>query len=130
MSKLFFLILSLGAALPCLAFAAEGEQPQSEIKTGVEGVVTISPAQGGPIRQGEANALTLPAVAFAVMKETEQVATFVTDANGRFRLELPPGSYQAAPISRPKIGYYGPFSFEVTEGKVTKVGWLCDSGLR
>lgn len=130
MSKLYLLILSLGAVLPCLAFAAETGEAAPEVKTGVEGVVTISPAHGGPIRKGEANAMTLPAVAFAVMKETEQVATFITDGNGRFRLELPPGSYQAAPLSRPRIGHYGPFPFEVIDGKVTRVEWLCDSGMR
>ncbi len=130
MSKFYLLILALSVVLPCLALAEDADNAAPEIQTGVEGVVRISPARGGPIRQGEEGSIPLPAVAFAVMKETEQVATFITDAEGRFRIALPPGTYQAAPVSQPKIGHYGPFNFEVTEGKVTSVEWLCDSGMR
>jgi hypothetical protein len=131
MSKLSYLaILALTAALPCVCLANNADERAAEVKTGVEGVIRIGPARGGPIREGEESTIPLPAVAFAVMKGTEQAATFVTDAEGRFRLALPPGSYQAAPIGQPKIGHYGPFDFVVTEGKVTQVEWVCDSGMR
>jgi hypothetical protein len=130
MSKFYLLIAALSAVWPCLALAENADDAAPEVKTGVQGVVSVSPARGGPIRQGDATSVPMPGIAFAVMKGTEQVATFITDPEGRFRIALEPGTYQAAPLSRPKIGHCGPFDFEVTEAKVTSVEWLCDSGMR
>jgi hypothetical protein len=68
-----------------------------------------------------------------VMREGEKAATvsFTTDEGGRFRVSLPPGRYHVvAEGPRRRIGHFGPFEVEVVAGKMTKVNWECDSGMR
>jgi hypothetical protein len=57
--------------------------------------------------------------------------TFKTDAEGKFRVALPPGQYRVSRANwRGRIGRYGPFEVEVAPGEVTTVRWICDSGMR
>jgi hypothetical protein len=59
------------------------------------------------------------------------VTSFQTDANGEFKVKLPPGHYS---ITRQQkvaaVGSYGPFEVDVSSGKMATVHWECDSGLR
>ncbi len=93
--------------------------------------MTISPIQGGPLRQGDPVSRPLPNTAFTVRQEMKEVATFTTDAEGRFRVALPPGKYDVlAADQKHKFGGWGPWPVEVGAGKFTSVKWDCDSGLR
>ncbi len=111
-------------------FISAGQTPSSS-ETGIEGVVTISPAQPGPTRADAPRSLPLGNVAFVVENQNGEVASFTTDDQGRFRISVPPGHYKVSiKGKRPGIGRYGPFEVDVVPGKMTRVQWDCDSGIR
>src|SRR5213592_1181723 len=66
-------------------------QTQSEPGTGIEGVITFGPTQGGPIRPGIPSSAPLANATFVVENEKGAVASFTTDGQGRFRVSLTPG---------------------------------------
>jgi hypothetical protein len=98
--------------------------------TGLEGTISISPSHGGPQREGVPSSAPLANIDF-VVKGNDLTAAFKTDDKGWFRISLAPGHYT---VSRTdpggKIGRYGPFEIDVVAGKMTKVEWMCDTGLR
>jgi Prealbumin-like fold domain len=99
--------------------------------TGIEGVITVSPAHGGAIRVGEQNSKPLAYVPFVVANDKGPTTEFTTDDQGRFKVTLPPGHYTVARKGTQKgIGRYGPFNVDVTAGQMTRVEWRCDSGMR
>jgi hypothetical protein len=120
-------LLALTAVTTCLMQAQTQPRPDS----GIEGVITVSPASPGPARAGVPNARPLANTTFAVENTSGVIATFTTDADGRFRVSLPPGHYTVSrKDGRPRIGYFGPFEVDVAAGKMTMVAWQCDSGMR
>ena len=112
MSKLILFITLL---IPALALAA----PHS----GIVGAITITPTQGGPIRQGAPSAKPLPDTEFVVKQGDEVVKTFRTDGKGHFQIGLPPGHYSVVKKERGKIGSFGPFEVDVAAGKMKSVAW-------
>lgn len=111
-------------------FACHG-QIASGGESGIEGVITISPARPGPIRADEAGSVPLANAAFVVENNNREVASFITDDQGHFRTALPPGHYNVSLKGRKStIGRFGPFGVDVTAGKMTNVRWECDSGIR
>ena len=107
------------------------EQTPTVGETGIEGVITVSPAQPGPARVGAADSIPLPNTAFVVENQKGEVGSFTTDEQGRFRTLVPPGHYNVAfKGKRMGIGHFGPFEVDVVQGKITKVQWDCDSGIR
>ena len=119
---LAFLIMS--------ALFSPGQTP-SGAETGIEGVITISPTQAGPVRDDSPPSRPLANAAFAVENEKGEVASFTTDAQGHFRTSVPPGHYKVSMKGRKSsIGRFGPFEVDVVAGKMTKVQWECDSGIR
>jgi len=121
------------ALLTCIASGQSSPTaaPAPSSATGIEGVVTISPTHGGPIKEGEPESMPLPNTAFEVKKGDLTVATFETDGEGRFKVSLPPGQYAVTKANlRHAIGHFGPFPVEVTSAKMTTVHWNCDSGMR
>ena len=112
---------------PCVS---PGQIP-SGTETGIEGVITISPTQPGPIRADSPGSKPLANVTFAVENETGEAASFTTDDQGHFRTSMPPGHYKVSIKGRKSsIGHFGPFEVDVAPGKMTKVQWECDSGIR
>ena len=112
---------------PCVS---PGQIP-SGTETGIEGVITISPTQPGPIRADDPGSKPLANVTFAVENETGEVASFTTDDQGHFRTSVPPGHYKVSIKGRKStIGHFGPFEVDVVPGTMTTVQWNCDSGLR
>jgi Carboxypeptidase regulatory-like domain len=68
---------------------------------------------------------------FVVENQKEEVASFTTDGQGRFRTPLAPGHYKISlKGKRSGVGKYGPFEVDVVAGQMTKVQWKCDSGIR
>jgi len=113
----------------CYAQASPTPMPQAE--TGIEGVITISPIHGGPVRPGIASSKPLANTTFVVSNANGAVAEFTTDDQGRFKSALTPGHYFVAKKGEQhKIGRYGPFDVDVTAAQVTKVEWHCDTGMR
>ena|SRR5205809_5957027 len=106
-------------------------QTSSGAETGIEGVITISPAQAGPVRDDGPGSKPLVNATFAVENEKGSVASFTTDGQGHFRTSVPPGHYKVSMQGRKSsIGRFGPFEVDVVAGKMTSVQWECDSGIR
>jgi hypothetical protein len=59
-----------------------------------------------------------------------EVRRFQTDAEGRFRIELPPGTYTLVPQSPGKLPRAGEQTVMVTSGQFTAVTITFDSGIR
>jgi hypothetical protein len=113
-----------------MACAVGGQTPVGG-QSGIEGVITISPAKPGPIRADAAGSVPLANATFAVANDKGEVASFTTDDQGRFRVSLPPGHYKVSLKGRKSsIGRFGPFEVDVAAGKMTNVQWECDSGIR
>ena len=114
-----------------MAVCASTGQTPSAGESGIEGVITISPANPGPTRVDAAASMPLANATFAVEKNNGEVTSFITDDQGRFRVSLPPGHYKISMKGRKSsIGRFGPFEADVAPGKMTNVQWECDSGIR
>jgi hypothetical protein len=130
----FFMKTHLLSILPVLvslfgSVMVAAAQPGSG--TGIEGSISISPAQPGPTRQGVPDSRPLPKTSFVVKQGDRIVTSFETDDEGRFRVLLPPGHYTISKKDRKStIGSFGPFEAEVTAGNMISVNWTCDSGIR
>jgi hypothetical protein len=120
---------ALAFLIMCAVFSP-GQSP-SAAETGIEGVITISPAQAGPVRDDSPSSKPLVNATFAVENEKGEVASFTTDDQGHFRTSVPAGHYKVSMKGRKSsIGRFGPFEVDVAAGKITKVEWQCDSGIR
>ena len=106
-------------------------QTPSGVETGIEGLITISPTQPGPIRADSPGSKPLANAAFVVENEKGEVASFTTNDQGRFRISLSPGHYKVSIKGKKhSIGHFGPFEVDVVPGKMANVQWECDSGIR
>lgn len=111
-----------------IAYVASGQTPGN---TGVEGVIKVSPSQPGPTKTDAPSSVPLQNVTFLVEGESGATTSFTTDDAGRFRVSLPPGHYKISRKGeRSALGHFGPFDVDIVTGKMTKVEWECDSGLR
>ena len=118
-------------ALPIMCAGFLPGQTPSGLETGIEGVIVIKPAQPGPARADAAGSQPVAGAAFVVENQKGEVTSFTTDDQGRFRASLAPGHYKVSLKGRTRgVGRYGPFEADVVAGKMTKVQWQCDSGLR
>ena len=114
-----------------MAICTSTGQSPSAGGSGIEGVITISPANPGPTRVDAAASVPLANATFAVEKNNGEATSFITDDQGRFRVSLPPGHYKISLKGRKSsIGRFGPFEADVSPGKMTSVQWECDSGIR
>lgn len=113
------------------AAASEPKQPDAASGSGIEGVITIALASG-PTRPGVSDSRPLPNATFVVRQDDQTITTFTTNAEGQFKVPLPPGRYSVTMQGqrRPQPGFYGPFEVEVTAGKMSQVSWKCDSGMQ
>src|SRR6266513_2912270 len=102
-------------------------QTQSGSGTGIEGVITFGPTQGGPIRPDVPGSKPLANAMFVVENEKgAEVALFTTDDQGRFRVPLASGHYTVSKEGKKRgIGHFGPFPVDVLAGQMTKVTWEC-----
>jgi hypothetical protein len=115
-------------ALACTTAAAETQAPDT---SGIEGTIVVAPTRPGPIRKGEELSVApVGNTQFVVRAGDAIVKTFTTDGEGHFQVALPPGHYV---ISRegaaPRVGRWR-FDADVLAGRVTKVNWTADSGMR
>ncbi len=109
-------------------FAMTGTTPAAD--SGIEGVITVSPARPGPQREGMPSKAPVADTAFVVRQGEKTVASFKTDATGRFRVTLPPGHYIVSrEDSGAAIGNWR-FEIDVAAGKMATVDWTADSGMR
>jgi hypothetical protein len=109
---------------------SSGQTPSGS-GTGIEGVITFGPTQGGPIRADTPSSKPLANATFVVENEKGAVASFTTDGQGRFRTSVVPGHYTVSMKGKKGgLGRYGPFDVDVVAGQMKKVAWECDTGIR
>ncbi len=114
-----------------MAVSASTGQTPSGGESGIEGVISISPAKPGPVRVDEAGSVPLANATFVIENDSREIASFTTDDKGHFRAAVPPGHYKVSLKGRKSsIGRFGPFEVDVVAGKMTNVQWECDSGMR
>ena len=121
--------MSLLCALFPFTVMAASPSP-TPMPSGIEGVILVSPNRPGPIRKDVPSEGPAGNVTFVVMQADAKVASLTTDAEGRFRVSLPPGHYIVTrddPGAR--IGHWH-FEAEVKAGEMTSVRWTGDSGMR
>ena len=127
--RLYRMVAALLCAL--ISFTTLGATPTaSPAPSGIEGVIQSSPSHPGPARIDHPHAAPAPNVTFVVMKADARITSLTTDAEGRFRVALPPGHYTVLrddPGAR--IGHWR-FEVDVKPGEVTTVRWTADSGMR
>jgi hypothetical protein len=120
-----FLMLVLSACNPVL------DNGSSALNSGLEGLVTVGP-QCPVLREGE----SCPDLPFAATLELRQagklIVQFNSDASGKFRVAVRPGSYSLEPLSPAgrALPVAGPQAVTVLEGKFLNVTVLYDSGIR
>jgi hypothetical protein len=100
--------------------------------TGLEGTISLGPTHGGPVREGVPSTAPFADKDFVVTEGEREVASFKTDSHGNFKVSLPPGHYTVAMKEKRsnKIGHFGPWEVDVAAGKMNKVDWQCDTGMR
>ena len=115
-----------------MAACFSSAQTQSGSGTGIEGVITFSPTQPGPISADAPSSKPLANAAFVVENEKgAEVASFTTDDQGRFRVRLAPGHYTVSKKGKKGgPGRFGPFDVDVRADQMTSVTWECDTGIR
>jgi hypothetical protein len=101
-------------------------------KTGITGVIMVTPVRPGPARKGSEspNAAPLPNAKFTVTGEGGSATTFVTNTMGHFEVSLKQGHYVVVLAENRFPKPCGPFEVDVEAGKMTNVDWRCDSGMR
>src|SRR4051794_40240195 len=79
----------------CTVPAETSASPSPNEGASLEGIISLQ-GISGPVTQGVPDSRPLPNIAFDVMKGDVAVASFTTDAEGRFHVPLPPGHYRIA----------------------------------
>lgn len=122
------MVCASALVLGCDDVGAENLTPSA---SGIEGTVHVTPTRPGPIIKGaEAQVAPVRHTQFVVKAADAVIATFTTDAEGRFRVPLPAGRYVIMPPGRPPpIGRWR-FEAEVATGRMTTVSWIADNGMR
>ena len=98
--------------------------------SGIEGVIYVAPARPGPLRKDGPNSAPAGNLEFFVKTGETRVTAFSTDADGHFRIAVPPGHYiviREDPGAR--IGHWQ-FEVDVASGAIAKVSWTGNSGMR
>jgi hypothetical protein len=113
-----------------MAVCASIGQTPSAGESGIEGIITIGPARPGPTRIDEPGSVPFANAIFVIENGDREVASFTTDDKGYFRALVPPAHYKVSLKGKTGIGRFGPFEVDVAPGKITKVEWECDSGIR
>ncbi len=125
------LLLALLLAL-LLVGCARGDQPGSGPLGTIRGTVLLSPTC--PVEQVSSPCppRPLPGVPVRVVDANGHVqASAVSDDDGRFEIEVGPGSYTlAATIEKDAARSVMPTPVEVVSGEVVRADVLVDSGIR
>jgi hypothetical protein len=83
------------AALASLSLMIGCGAPTAPSETGLNGIVERGPVQ--PVCQIGAACDAPFAATFAVREGSREVATFRSDSQGQFKVQLPPGGYSVVP---------------------------------
>jgi len=120
----------LRLSLFLLVLAACSPLPGQPAGTGIEGQVFIGPTC--PVVRIDTPCPDRPfqAMLSVLNAQGKRVARFQTDADGRFRVSLAPGTYTLAPESSDAMTHAPQQAFTVVPGQFTKLTVAYDSGIR
>jgi hypothetical protein len=119
------LVLVLNACTPLM------DDGYPFLNSGLEGLVTVGP-QCPVVREGE-SCPDLPLAATLELRQAGKlVVQFNSDAQGKFRVAVKPGSYSLEPQSPGGRGLpaAGPRPVTVLEGQFSSIAVVYDSGIR
>lgn len=116
----------------CCVVPAEAQPtPSPAGGASLEGSISLHSISGGPVRQGVPDSRPLGNTTFDVKQGDRTIVSFTTDAQGRFRVTLPPGHYSISKKDwKSRVGFFGPFEVEIAAGEAKKVQWNCDTGMQ
>ena len=113
------------------ALIATGAAAASGSGSGVQGTVTLSPACGGPQREGvSCNAPYADVELRLVADDGAMVASTRTSATGRYLLAAPAGRYRLRVMTPVKITRCPSPEVVVVAKRTSVVDIECDSGMR
>lgn len=90
----------------------------------------MSPIRPGPTRPGVPDTAPLANATFDVVNDGGLVASFTTDAEGKFRVAVAPGHYSVKQRTTKKIGGCRMLTADVPASGFVTVAWVCDTGMR
>jgi hypothetical protein len=96
----------------------------------VEGLILVSPSRPGPLRKEDSGGAPAGNIEFVVKKGNLNVEAFTTNAEGRFRISLPPGHYTVTREDPGAAIGHWQFEVDVHAGETVKVAWTGFSGMR
>lgn len=111
-----------------IMFSGCSVKPQQD--AGIEGRVMRSPTCPGPVRPGRICEAPFSAVFFVQDREGQQVATFETDTDGRFRVSLPSGAYTVVPSDEAPVRRGQAKDVTVADEDYTQLSLVFDTGIR
>jgi hypothetical protein len=123
-------LLVIAAAIISLTPLITLSRTPTPAPSGIEGIISVSPSRPGPLRKDGPSIAPAGNIEFVVKKRDVRVASFTTNAEGRFRIFLPPGHYivmREDPGAA--IGHWR-FEVEVLPSEIAKVSWTGNSGMR
>lgn len=101
----------------------------ARLDSGIEGHIEIGPVRSVE-RLGAPNTVPYQATVTVLGGRGNTVTTVTSDAQGNFRVGLPPGTYTLRPESAARYPRASPQSVVVTPGTFTAVRIVYDSGRR
>ena len=121
---------ALSAAAVALAWLGGCAPVVNAANPAVAGTVTLGPQCGGPQREGQSCDIDYEAVEVRLVNaQGATVASVRTDANGRFSLAAPAGSY-ALRVMSPKVVRCPEHPVVLPLGQSAPLLVACDSGRR
>ena len=125
-------LLATASLLAC-DVALPSESPPtpspSGAPSGIRGTVLLGPTC--PVQQDDEPCVTPYVARLAIVDANEtEVAEVTSDANGRFEVALPPGTYLVVPEAGDPLPVAEPISVTVEAGTFVEVQINYDSGIR
>jgi hypothetical protein len=113
-----------------LALAACGGEGEGDGSSGIRGRALAGPQCPVEIAGSPCPDLPFEGTVIATNVATGDVATVQTDADGRFRLSLPPGTYEVSIVSESPPPTAKPQTVQVEPGAFTAITLAVDTGIR
>jgi len=119
-------------AVVSLSFSCQAMDSPVADTSGIEGQVLRTNVKPGPVRQGEPTEVPFSATFRVLDADGNEVLTFTTDEEGRFKVVLPPGEYtivpaEDTPILRPSTQQK---TVTVPKDAFTELRLVFDTGMR
>ena len=116
--------------LVALALAACGGEGEGDATSGIRGRALAGPQCPVEIEGSPCPDVPFEGTVIATDVATGDAATAETNAEGRFELELPPGTYEVSIVSESAPPFAKPQTVEVESGAFTAIVVAVDTGIR